>query len=1595
MQTSQVCIIVIYSLLRLSMGDDEHLWMLYSKDLAYTDCFVIEFRHYCRPVKIDDTKASCKHGESWTFEQLEKLSRTTANLMDWLIPFHLIEQYAAYLDDDKNKLAPETTICNCSQNRIGRACEYIFNSKVRSPGHLLSQQMADVHLNSYETLTRFVDGITCQGGDLFLEWRHICDGISQCQNGADELDCHILEFHECEPDEFQCRNGMCIPIEFAFDAMPDCMDWSDEQELDEIYKRYYDCSRKSTYECDDRLCRKDQFSCGNGECVPWSSVLIDDRGCENSRHIAYTCEVSNSFVNTRREWPGICKETMKRILTLTNASDCLQSLGHLLQTHPSVRLGELAIKNIMARCDELISFSEQNGFFPGLKIAYSRSRFEAFFSNPSNLRKPVLKTPDIFYFNGVIICDRALFNISEKITFDHEELQKLATYPFFPLSHLVCQKVMNQSTHYTKIYSDQDSSLQAFSYRCKNTSDRVSLRRINDGYIDCLYGDDERNSDFTMTQLFRYQCQTVQSPPQYVSYAKLGDGVADCTDRSDEISRELRWSSFKCDVNDNYACWVFQGDRFKENRINDARLHFHRYCDSIWDTMDGRDERNCSYWMCDVDLYKCNRTGQCIERSYFCDGEFDCDDGEDEVNCSLPWIPWNLELKCNKSTEFFCITDEYVKNQSSHRPCIALTRVADELIDCIGARDERNVSPCPDHRMVGDRFLCDSGTKCIDYTAICNGIRNCVDGTDESICYWNDGWCPAGEFSCADRRGCKSTRCKAGITCNDKSQRFWCPITTNENYFYRSGKDALMIDNKKRCYSQSESRIELSLASSPSDRQTINRDENPTNRNFYCNRGFYLQAIDNSELSCFCPPTFYGDRCQFSSRRVAIRLRFDRKHRDDLPIILNVLVMLLLNGSVVIDYRFFLDERKEFPSKTTTYLVYSRPKIPGIYCVRIEAYHSTELIHFWEYPINPLDFLPVLRIIKVPRFPDRSLPWLCARSYCQNNGTCYEREDNQFLCICSRNWKGRLCETRMDHIYCASHALARTESICVCPESYLGPYCYVENLKCQRIRCSSNQICVPRSDPPIDGHTCICNTSDCNGDRPVIRLNRQEPNKSPLLLQLLQLAGDYPTIRQQILVQSLTLFPLLQTIKTRDYRNLTGVPPEIGLLFTFESNTHSVETTIHLLFINCSNAIRNFSVDLDLQPQKCHVLPANQRASVTFSPSFCKNSTYGTCFIIDGYLCYCGYPQKNQSNCLSYQRRYSTCSFCQHTGHCVRGDLTNKTDFACVCPKCVTGVLCQFSQSQFSISLELLIEKNDWDRGNFIGPSLFLLIGMLFNGLAIITFIHRKLRQTGVALHLLSTSVCSLLTLMLFFSRVTYLYSIRRIVIEHAISTIVCKSLPFLMYNFYYDSLWLMAIVTVQRALAAMQYSRWSSSQKPMTATSLIFLISFGVFSSNYIFIDQYKLVNHPDYSFPWCIREIPPHQLLLTQVFSLIHRVVPFVVNTVAALIIILAITRSKVHAYQKATRDTLMDQTRKRIDLLLGPLTCFLTQLPEIIILFLYACDYDTSDWFSQITLVTHYISFAPHMSIFFLYVLPSKQYHEIFKKDTSLGKRLSSIF
>jgi len=184
-------LVLIISLMGLTVVKGDPFWITYSKEEIHADCFFVDSHYLCRQTEESSVITSCKNGKLWTLAMFKVLNVTTDNLIDWLIPLNLIEQYAIYLNNDENTVLAELTICNCTQNWVGRECDYDISYQLTDPGKLLVVQTMGRAKNTYEILTKLVDDIACTGAYIFLEWRHICDGITQCQNGADELHCHL------------------------------------------------------------------------------------------------------------------------------------------------------------------------------------------------------------------------------------------------------------------------------------------------------------------------------------------------------------------------------------------------------------------------------------------------------------------------------------------------------------------------------------------------------------------------------------------------------------------------------------------------------------------------------------------------------------------------------------------------------------------------------------------------------------------------------------------------------------------------------------------------------------------------------------------------------------------------------------------------------------------------------------------------------------------------------------------------------------------------------------------------------------------------------------------------------------------------------------------------------------------------------------------------------------------------------------------------------------------------------------------------------------------------------------------------------------
>lgn len=90
----------------------------------------------------------------------------------------------------------------------------------------------------------------------------------------------------------------------------DCMDWIDENQI-----KFQDaewCFReKTTIDCEEHLCLRLGWSCGDRQCITWRERLVfqnylsESRGCWNLRHMNHMCELTSLI----RGWTlpnGLC-----------------------------------------------------------------------------------------------------------------------------------------------------------------------------------------------------------------------------------------------------------------------------------------------------------------------------------------------------------------------------------------------------------------------------------------------------------------------------------------------------------------------------------------------------------------------------------------------------------------------------------------------------------------------------------------------------------------------------------------------------------------------------------------------------------------------------------------------------------------------------------------------------------------------------------------------------------------------------------------------------------------------------------------------------------------------------------------------------------------------------------------------------------------------------------------------------------------------------------------------------------------------------------------------------------------------------------------
>jgi hypothetical protein len=129
------------------------------------------------------------------------------------------------------------------------------------------------------------------------------------------------------------------------------------------------------------------------------------------------------------------------------------------------------------------------------------------------------------------------------------------------------------------------------------------------------------------------------------------------------------------------------------------------------------------------------------------------------------------------------------------------------------------------------------------------------------------------------------------------------------------------------------------------DSKIQHKRENNGEEGWICGRRIAIKRNKTNEIQCFCPPSLYGEYCQYFSDRITVITSLNNIPSEILEEESNTIkiLVLFLSNDTIIDHHVFhlpLVLSEELNKKFRFNLIHRRPKLlSNSYTVRFEAYH--------------------------------------------------------------------------------------------------------------------------------------------------------------------------------------------------------------------------------------------------------------------------------------------------------------------------------------------------------------------------------------------------------------------------------------------------------------------------------------------------------------------------------------------------------------------------------------------------------------------------------------------------------------------------------
>ena len=1375
-----------------------------------------------------------------------------------------------------------------------------------------------------------------------------------------------------------------------------CLDWT------EICDEHIDClndgaDEEHCWQLTINECHADEYRCRNGQCIP-NTFLYDeayrafdclDKTDEKAPRLLVEKEIKGEPTFMREDvacdridpgqFPFTTSCVPKRNSLLiesmfTNESNTLSTVcWHALRcTFQFPSLFQLNCREVCPdrrSCQEMINRTCPHIFFvPDVPILFGHIYFaytkEAAIAQQGSRLAPTYICYDIQRCDGYL-SHVALLPFNNKVCVRPQDVPLF----FFPdpissWSHRNLRLVYDRFVKCNVIIQNNIAICNnSLMYQCVNSSKCILHHHVGDGVANCIYGEDETQSvidDVCLKDRLNlfFKCSSMN---KCIPHSHVGNSECDCGTGEDGL----------CD------------DESVTSHYIRKHIAFANICDGFTDLIpvliDGQhqtDETECELWQCNNTYTRCNQIWNCFN-------------GADEVNCGLPSF-------VNCSQEHQCIAV-----RTNQPMCLPVEQANDGIIDCVGAIDEPELCRANTYASNNVYFYCHNrlAQPCLLREALCFTDEQYPDDHKTEFCYQIDN-----------------------VKIYFKKRQLRCAFqnTITAEYFHQYLKS---VDRRPPLYFALDRAESATL-------QNTNPFFQPLSVAVYsgpirqrCHRGLPLRVWINKEknltdTTCLCPPSFYGDICQYQNQRVSLTMKL-QVYSDSYRTLFAIVVSLIDNSTDQIIHSYqqftFLFIR-DCGVKFNTYLLYStRPKSNlRNYSVRLDFYEKMSLAYRGSslLPIQ-FPFLPVYRIATILTAPSLFENIAeCTDQQCRH-GRCmkyWHDAKGSTFCHCHAGWSGRYCHIPYT-CTCANDSLcigisANNRTICVCPLNKFGSRCLLSSTVCQS---NSNDTCYNGGHCiPVDDHLtskkkyfCICGKG-FTGDRCEI----------PDAKILLSFHEDI------VLPQWITVY-FIQTIPDKapengstfitipTYQRTAMVywkyPFHIAFIKLFHyayyliavQNRYNTSTRITRA-IQPSDRCQHLSEILNKTIVEYHLLRRIKYYHFVcqrYSPSL-------TCFYDDDYFCLCDhFGHRRVANCFEFDGKHKLDCFgyskCENDGECMQDRPTCPRTSMCLCRSCFYGKLCQFTSNGFGLSLDGILGYHIQPNSSVTHQSsivqvsvvltlIIIVAGLVNSVLMMMTFKNEGSRTVGCGQYLLCSSVTTLFTTVIFafkfwilmIAQITY-------VTNRFFLRSQCFSIDFLLRTGLQFDQWLHACIAIERTMIAIKGGTFNKlNSKRMAKYIMPFLLASIIITT---LPDPFhrRLINEEDDDDSrriWCIVVYSSFFKSLTSYVNTFHSFAPFSINIIASIVIIVTTARRKtaVHMH-RSYRHVLFEQIREYKHLFISSMVLIILTLPRLLISFVSGCMKSMDD--SELFLAGYFISFIPSAVTFAVFVLPSKTYKEEF--------------